>query len=320
MRKLPVLRIFIALAILAMIVSCDDISTGTGNGSTGYLYRLGDFSVSGITYRVKMDSGYLFTMNDDYGLMVYDVVIPSSPEVLGYYSNVASDFDISGDYAFLAGDGLEVANITWFDDIFYENEYYGTNASDVIVKGGLAYLADVDYGLRILDVSDPNYIYEIGSYFTGREIIEIEYKYPYILGIYDSGMWIINVDHPQQPDMISDYTEYDTNALTVYGNYAYLATDTGITVLDISDVEHPQDVGGYAFFSPCYDVVAAGSKLFVAAGVNGIVALDISNPVSPSQVDSYYTSSNAWALDVDYDVIYAACTDGILILRFGGYY
>ena len=308
----------ILILVSMLIVSCDD-TTGTSTGDSGYFYRIGQITVEGTTYRAEVDQDKLFTMNDEYGLMVFDSMDSHELDLLGYYTNVASDFAISEDYAYIAGDGIEVVDLTRFDNIEHIYSFSGTNAMDVIVRNDYAYVADADFGLRILDISDPFYIFEVSSYFWGFETTQIEMKWPYILGIYDSGMWIMRVGDSQEIDLVADFGIFDSNALDVYGNYVFIAGDTRVTVLDINDVAHPQEVGIYSFFSPAYDVVATSSKLFVATGWNGVTALDISEPSEPAFIDTYLTTGFAWALDIDFDIIYVACSDGISILRFWYY-
>ncbi len=304
------------VAILLFIASCDS-SSGTGVGGSGFLYRIETLPVDGITYRAKVDDGYLFTMNDEYGLMVFDVQLSSYPNLLGYYSNVASDFVVSGDYAYIAGDGFEIVDLTRLADIEQVTHYHGINATDVIVRGDYAYVSDANYGLRILDISTPYYIFEVGSYFWGFETTEIAMKWPYVLGIYDSGMWIMRVDDPDHISLVADYGIFDSNALDIYGDYAYIAGESLVTVLNISDIDEPREIGYYSLFSPSYDVIATSSKLFVAAGMNGVIALDVSTPSAPALIDSYYTGNNAWSLDIEFDIIYVACDFGIEVLRIG---
>ncbi len=286
----------------------------------GFLELIADYQVEGYTYRINEDSGNIYTLNSEYGFMVFDQLLTDDLELLGYYTNVASDFDISGDYVFLAGDGIDVADMSIYDDIHSVDEFSGTYFNDVIVQSNYAFVMDKYFGLRVLDVSNPNRIQQTGSQFWSDETYQIALKWPYLFGVYSSGIWIMDVSDPSFPWLVTDHSLLASNAIAVEDHYVYVAGETGITILDVTDIENPQEVGYYNTFSEVMDICVRSRHLFVAAGDYGVQAIDVSDPASPSLIDSYYTSGYAWSLDVDYNYIYLAQSNGITKLRYDEVY
>jgi hypothetical protein len=98
---------------------------------------------------------------------------------------------------------------------------------------------------------------------------------------------------------------YDTSGqaldVAVSGNYAYVAEahydaqaqGGGLQVIDVSNPANPQRVGGNSAVFSANDLVVAGNKVFVAAGYDGLVILDLFRPslrlqlVSPQQPGSF---------------------------------
>jgi hypothetical protein len=61
--------------------------------------------------------------------------------------------------------------------------------------------------------------------------------------------------------------------VAVSGNYAYVADyDGGLQVIDVSNAANPQRVGGNSLFL-AQKVTVANGRVFVAAGVQGLVVL-----------------------------------------------
>jgi hypothetical protein len=119
----------------------------------------------------------------------------------------------------------------------------------VVVSGHYAYVANGDAGLQVIDVSNP--------------------ASPQPVGGYDSGGW-------------------SASGVAVSGHYAYVADFTGLHVIDVSDPAQPRRVGGNSAFN-AFDVTIAGNKVFVTAGAEGLMILDLFRvpvrlePVSPQQ-------------------------------------
>jgi hypothetical protein len=114
----------------------------------------------------------------DGSFSIYDLTTPTSPSLLvrlnipsaGYVHNAWLTED--GNYLMTTeettGKTVKMWDIQNLGNITLESEYLGPNglAHNTHIKGDYAYLSHYESGLRIVDVSDPTAISEIGYYDT----------------------------------------------------------------------------------------------------------------------------------------------------------
>jgi hypothetical protein len=94
-------------------------------------------------------------------------------------------------------------------------------------------------------------------------------------------------------------------------NYAYVSDDSGtVTKVSLSNPSAPSVAATYAA-SSAYDVAASGTKVYVAAGISGILVLD---SATMALVTSYNTPATARAVDVLGNYAYVADTTTMQVL------
>jgi len=103
-------------------------------------------------------------------------------------------------------------------------------------------VADVDYGLRVIYISDPDSPTETGFYYTPGYAcgVAVSNNYAYVAD-YDYGLRVINISDPASPTETGFYdTPGDAYGVAVSGSYIFVADgDSGLrlmqpTVLEIS--------------------------------------------------------------------------------------
>jgi len=115
-------------------------------------------------------------------------------------------------------------------------------AVGVAVNDTMAFIADMHYGLQVVDIRDPAHPQIIGSVNT--------------------------------PGLAHD--------VTVHGNWAYVADDNwGVRVVDVSTPEDPVDMGYVDTAEHATDVAVHGDLLLVADSEDDLVIMDITTPSSP---------------------------------------
>ena len=142
------------------------------------------------------------------------------------------------------------------------------NSYDVAIHGSHAYVANWLHGLRIVDISDP--------------------EFPADLGV---------VPTP------SGYAD----GIVVTGSLCYVADGWGgLAVYDLADPASPtllgsETIGGYA------DAVSvSGTLAVVAANGIGLRVMDVSDPSDPERRGLLLTSETVWGLDTQGSIAYAA--------------
>jgi len=159
------------------------------------------------------------------------------------------------------------------------------NVQDIALSGKYAYVAAGAGGLRVLDISDPARLVEIGSWaspgFARGVAVSGSYAY---LADGPFGLRIIDVSNPAQPrEAASAFVLQNACKVRVDGQYAYVAAaGAGLLTVDVSNPAQPAEratarVGGYA-----YDLAVGDGYAYVAAGWEGLQVLNVADPTRPA--------------------------------------
>ena len=189
--------------------------------------------------------------------------------------------------------------------------YYDTpgSAIGVFVAGDFAYVADMESGLRVIDVSDPENPDEVGFYDTpGIAIgVFVAGDFAYVAD-YEAGLRVIDITDPESPDEVGFYdTPGYAMGVFVAGDLAYVADYTeGLRVIDVSDPENPDEVGYYDTPGYAHGVFVAGDLAYVAGWESGLRVIDVSDPENPDEVGFYDTPGWATGVFAAGDVAYVA--------------
>ena len=214
----------------------------------------------------------------------FSLGVRNAPQ-LGYCFEAA--FDPIRDRVYLVGGykGLHIFDIsrgtlnylsTYYDDGYYRN---------IEISGNFAYIANSNFGLKILDISGetPRTIWSQSD--SKAYGIEIRDGIAYTVAN-DEGMYIFDVSNPSDPCLLSHFgdLEYAWD-LWIQGNHAYIADfPVGLVVLDISDLSKPVRVAELTWHegeTVSEVITGEGNYAYVAAGSQGLYIIDISNPTQP---------------------------------------
>ena len=179
-------------------------------------------------------------------------------------------------------------------------------AYDLAVSGSLVYVAD-GATLRMMDLTDPANPKAVGSYTTPGYVSGVFLSYPYLYAVtlsgghgrltggattWSSALHVLNVSDPAKAEVVGS-RDIPGSAQTVFvaGSYAYVGTNDGLEVLDISNLANPLTVGSWngGGVTVVTDVFVAGSYAYVASyvysydaeGGAGLRILDIRDPTAP---------------------------------------
>jgi hypothetical protein len=195
-------------------------------------------------------------------------------------------------------------------------------ATDIEVVDPVAYVADGDGGLAILDLTTPATPTVLGGLPLGGYIgdVNVYGSRMYLADDYaaDSGrVHIVDISQVGAPALMGTYTTTG-RALGVWASagYALVANnDNGLLILDVSQAANPHAVGGYDTPGRAMSVQTVGSLVYVADGTDGLQIIDVSSPASPTVVGTYPSGDFTIALQVAGDRAYLADGDaGLQIL------
>ncbi len=183
------------------------------------------------------------------------------------------------------------------------------SACGVQVVGNLAFVADVDAGLEVIDVSDPAAPVRVGGYNTIGQAWDVHVA-GNLAGVADGyyGLQLIDVSNPAAPRRLGGCdTSGTAEAVRIVGDLAYVADgESGLQVIDVSNPAAPRRIGGYDTVGRAKAVRVVGNVAYVADYTAGLQLIDVGNPAAPRRLGGFDTVGTAEDLDVAGDLAYIA--------------
>ncbi|MFC2174082.1 LVIVD repeat-containing protein, partial [Acidobacteriota bacterium] len=106
------------------------------------------------------------------------------------------------------------------------------------------------------------------------------------------------------------------NDVVVSGTTAYVALDTGIEVLDVTNPDAPQSISDLYLPGPALDIKRVNNTLYIAGGETGLQIVDASNPSALVRIGSMPTDGTR-AVFVSNDIAYLAETSDPQVATYG---
>lgn len=192
-------------------------------------------------------------------------------------------------------------------------------ASDVVVLGRYAYIADGNQGLQIIDIADkanPKIIknIEINGFSRG---VYVSGNYAYV-AVGDQGIAIADVSSAANSTLIHTFkTQGYANSVFVAGNYAYVADgDQGLQIINIENKTNPQTIGTLDTSGNAAGLFVEDNYVYLADGSSGLLIINISDNSHPAIISSYDTPGNAQKVSVSGDYAYVADGDkGVCVIN-----
>ncbi|MGQ9664475.1 MAG: LVIVD repeat-containing protein [bacterium] len=197
-------------------------------------------------------------------------------------------------------------------------------ARDLDIKGNYAYIADDQGGLQIVDISNPESTFVIGSYFhqTNIQGLAIRDSLAYLALAAgppnNGGMLILNVSDPRKPVFVGQdnwFYGYNVFAPAHDTQYVYIAARYWFIVEDVSWPQYPSYARRFATPGNVHNLFVIDSLVFLACEQMGLIIYNLNNPDSTAKIGEMDTPSNARDLYVINGFAYIADGyDGIVII------
>ncbi|MDZ7859464.1 MAG: T9SS type A sorting domain-containing protein [Candidatus Krumholzibacteriota bacterium] len=186
---------------------------------------------------------------------------------------------------------------------------------DIALNGNYAYVVVDNNGLHVIDISDPDTLFETDFLSTdGASGVAVNDDFAYVADV-NSGLRVIDVSDPYR---LVEVGLFGTNGyaieVVVRGDYAYVAD--GLEGLRVIDISNPDSLYEAGFFDtgdyPCYacGVALDGNFAYVAYFECGLRVIDISVPDSLKEVGFIMTADRAWDVALDGNFAYVADRSG----------
>lgn len=127
----------------------------------------------------------------------------------------------------------------------------------------------------------------------------------------DSTLQILDVSIPAQPVVVGSIDTLTAYDVLVEGDYAYVADSYGLHIFDTSDTAAPQQIGAVNLGST-YALGKSGNIIYVT-GYSYLHSIDVSDPTLPTHLYALSTGGLSRSLDIQGE--YAYVTSGFSGLR-----
>ncbi len=266
---------------------------------------------------ISIDNDNLFLANwdsiedeSDSGVQIYDIVNRNTPS----YLNTAKlwldavSVDYSNNYLYVANGGynmriFDLSNISSPQILVNDvTQDFATDAKTIktLIDGNYNYT--LSYGVGVdgiganlfkFDVTTPTSPSRVLSYSIGEsnpKALYVEGNYAYVVGedlnVFDISTQLL--ERISWTESVITYGEYAYDVVKK-GNNLFILGDSELVVIDVTDPTNPEQIFSYAIAgnvindgcpSPGKALSLYENDLFIADGNDGVVILDISNPVS----------------------------------------
>jgi hypothetical protein len=205
-----------------------------------------------------------------------------------YHSHWIEQVEVTGTYAVTLGSFYSSLYMDIFDisnpaQPLKISSFYYHSATDLELSsdGRLAFLADSQSGLKIVDISDVSNPVEV-SVIKPFPVsgLGVSGTVVYLAG--NKGLAIVDAGDPTHPVLLStlDPPGYALDVCPWNGYALLAARESGLQVIDVHDLTAPRLVGECA--TPrAVDVRTMGNYALVADSFTGILLIDLADPTKP---------------------------------------
>jgi hypothetical protein len=107
-----------------------------------------------------------------------------------------------------------------------------------------------------------------------------------------------------RPEIGACQTPMAAHAVAISGTYAFVATDDGLQVVDISDPTAPAPVALYEMYNDALGVALSGGYAFVPDNGVQLHVVDVSDPLNPHAVGEYWSQGLSGGVAVSGTLVY----------------
>jgi len=214
--------------------------------------EVGFYDTPGDARMVSVNGDYAYIADGEEGVLILDISDRSNPGEIGLYpTHDANCVVVEGDYCYVYDYcGLSIVD---FSDPESPVEISFTDTGGyplaLSVDNGYAYATSGNYGLYIIDVSNPYRPVQKCRYFGNGITGEVAFLGDYVCALYYNGFEVLDISDPENPEAIGFYdTPGDADGIAASEDGLIFVADG--TNFGIYRFEHPDVVMENDQFSP----------------------------------------------------------------------
>lgn len=265
-----------------------DVSDATLPRPVGHYQSPNDSGAEGLF----LEGNILYLATSFEGLRVLDISDPESPTEIGAYRDLfAYDVAVQDGIAYVVGGELTLLDVSDPTEPILIAEY-GFNAFKIEVADDKAYTVGQHRGLRILDISDPLNVAQVGEFFTiNQEAKDLALMGDYVL-IAASPYYtqVLDVTDPANIQLVSEYASHYAplpSSVAAKGTRAYVGAVSQLEVVDLSNPAEPVQLDQLKQIGFFVTDIYADDELIYAAGSGSGLYIFTDQPVAPGSERLY---------------------------------
>lgn len=158
---------------------------------------------------------------------------------------------------------------------------------DIMLDGDYAYLGTSGTGVRVVDITNPQSIEELGFYWLGYYVSRMILHDNLLYVKSGESIICLDISNPTQPQMVGTiYSLYDAKDFDIDGDHLYVCSSYTIHTINIADPDNPWLVGISEpdwdvtpwYSAHLYKIRVRNNIAYLACDTYGFAVLDISVP------------------------------------------
>jgi len=301
-------------------IACDTaglVIVNAEDPSAPHIQSIIETQARGVAY--QNDRIYL----DKIGLEIYDVSSPEEPSLLGATTSAGSSAGpvaVSAETVALPrfSQGVVFIDVSNASSPEIAGELDTGFASDIAMRGNLAYVASGIAGLQVVDAADPYNPVIIASLDLPVPCFDIALAgdLAYLTGRTPDVLYTVSIADPTSPTLLgSAETDDATIELAAQGNLAVLGGADGLTFFGADDPSAPEELAttNTPGYFPAFDVQVAGNIGYIASG-STLQVVDATDPSRPIGLTSLPLPGYARGVTINNHYAYVACSSAEIVV------
>ncbi len=273
-----------------------------------YLLAQADFNIIGLDEISHYWNGPISIATQDSLVFVLDDRCLSILKARGTDQDLklsyVSDFDVpgqdmvvSGNYVYTVGHGLIVTDISDIQNpVIVRTVGVGTNwCKDIVKNGNYLYISNLDTGMHIIDVTNPEQAHQVGFFSTIGNCWSLDIKDNYVYLSDINMLKIIDVTNPANPIQVGFCSNsHSVSGVCVQGDYAYISDlvmgDSGLSIFNISNPSEPFQTGFLQISFGSFRIGVQDSLVFVTgydSSTPYLKIISVFDPTNPIEIYSF---------------------------------
>ncbi|MBD3386627.1 T9SS type A sorting domain-containing protein [candidate division KSB1 bacterium] len=254
------------------------------------------------------------------GVDIYDIQNLETPVKIGNIANLYRGIDhVSvNSKCIFAGDRLFGIQARARTDLsLIGHHLVGGQTLDIAVKEPYVYVAGEFFGIKIIDVSDPQSVVLVDTVRIGGRIStisSIQISGELLVANLSGSFRLYNLQNPVAPELICDHIpELWGNVYTIQDSLIYIVNPGEFGIVDVSDPGMPELKGKIPFTTYPEHMAVIDSFAVVADRNNQLVVINVADPQNPVIAATIPQNGRAGMLEVDDNKLYVLVRDRISI-------